>query len=165
MWVWPIADFKFESNGTIYTLMKALEYLQLYPDETPPHLDDSSPFRVVVVVESDVTPEWQRQISDWLVRSGCRYMVAWGRKCSEWDDSVDEANLALFDFGEIPEDDFVMTAWHADVPLEEAFWFSQWLAMHPTLELQKTYILHISREARPAAMLESFAAARRFQSD
>lgn len=136
--------------------MEAPEYVHLRPGDPPPSLDDAAPFKAVVVVDADVTPEWQGQVSDWLVRSGCRYMMAWGRKCTEWDDSVDEANLARFDFGEIPEDDFVMTTWHDDEPVEEAFWFSQFCAMHPSLELEKTYIVHISAESREAPMLETF---------
>src|SRR5690606_27385773 len=117
------------------------------------------------VIDADVTPEWQGQVSDWLVRSGCRYMMAWGKDCSAWDSSVDEANLVQFDYGEIPEDDFVMTTWHANEPLEEAFWFSQFCAMHPSLELEKTYIVHISPEAREAAMLQAFAAAQESTDD
>lgn len=136
--------------------MEAPEYVHLRPGDAPPSLDDIAPFKAVVVVDADATPEWQSQISDWLVRSGCRYMMAWGRKCTEWNDSVDEASHARSDFGEIPEDDFVMTTWHDDEPLKEAFWFSQFSAMHPTLELQKTYIFHISPETREAHMLETF---------
>jgi hypothetical protein len=92
-------------------------------------------------------------------------MMAWGKDCSAWDSSVDEANLVRFDYGEIPEDDFVMTTWHADEPLEEAFWFSQFCAMHPSLELEKTYIVHISPEAKEAAMLQTFAAAQESTDD
>jgi hypothetical protein len=140
--------------------MEAPEYVHLRPGDAPPSLDDAAPFKAVVVVDADVTPEWQGQISDWLVRSGCRYMMAWGRKCTEWDDSVDEANLARFDFGEIPEDDFVMTTWHDAEPLEEVFEFAEFSAMHPSVGLKKTHIVHISPEAREAEMLRAFRDAR-----
>lgn len=139
--------------------MAALEYVHLRPGDIPPSLDDAAPFRAIVVIDAYVTREWQHQVSDWLVRAGCRYMMAWGKDCSAWDDSVDLAVLEKFDFGEIPQDDFVMTTWHADDTLDEAFWFSQFCAMHPSLELEKTYIVHISPEEREATMLQTFAAA------
>ena len=116
--------------------MQTLEYLHLRPGDAPPRLDGTAPFKAVVVVESDVTPEWQGRVSDWLVRAGCRYMMAWGRDCSGWDSSVDEANLIVFDYPETPEDESIMTTWHDNEPLEEVFWFSQFCAMHPSLELE-----------------------------
>lgn len=135
--------------------MEAPKYLQLRPDEPPPPLDEAAPFKAVVVIDADVISEWQMQISDWLVRAGCRYMMAWGKDCGTWDSSVDEANLAIFDYGDIPEDHFVMTTWH-DGSLEKAFLFSQFSAEHPSLELEKTYIVHVSLEGRATEMLKIF---------
>lgn len=145
--------------------MEAPKYLHLQPGDPLPPLDDAAPFRAVVVIGADVTPEWRGQASNWLVHSGCRYMMAWGVDCGAWDSSVDEASLAKFECGEISEDDFVMTTWHADKPLEEAFWFSQFCAMHPSLKLETTYIIHISPEANEAATLQAFAAARESSGD
>ena len=100
---------------------EAPEYLHLRPEGPQPSLDGAAPFKAVVVIDSEVTPEWQAQVSDWLVRSGCQYMMAWGLDCSSWDDSVDVANLEMFDFGEIPDEGFVMTTWHEKDSLLEAF--------------------------------------------
>jgi hypothetical protein len=115
-------------------------YIHLKPGDPPPRLEGVSPFKAVVVANSEVMPEGQAHVSDWLVRSGCRYMMAWGRMCSDWHSSVDVANLAKFNCGEIPEDDFVMTTSHENESLQEAFWFSERCAMHPSLELERTYI-------------------------
>lgn len=52
-----------------------------------------------------------------------------------------------------------MTTWRADEPLEDVFWFSQFCGLHPSLELQKTYIVHISPASKEAVMLRTFAAA------
>jgi hypothetical protein len=134
-------------------------YLHLKPGETPPRLEGDALFKAVVVIDSDVSPQWQVQISDWLVRSGCRYMMAWGQKCGDWNSSVDEASLAMFDYGEVPDDDFVMTTWHANEPLQETFWFSEQCAMHPSLELERTYVVHIAPEARATELLKTFRAA------
>jgi hypothetical protein len=122
-------------------------------------------FKAVLVSEAEATSEWRGLVSDWLVRSGCRYFMAWGRKCREWHDSVDEANLQRFDDGEFSDDDLVMTTWHEDEPVEEVFWFSQFCAMHPSLEIGRTYIVHVSREAREVATLQTFAAAQESTDD
>lgn len=103
----------------------------MQPGDAPPRLDEAAPFKAVVVIDAEVTPEWRGQVSDWLVRCGCRYIMAWGKDCSAWDSSVDEANLMKFDYEEIPEDDVVMTTWHAEEPFEEAFWFSQFSCHTP----------------------------------
>ena len=55
-------------------------------------------------------------------------MMAWGMDCSAWDFSVDEASLG----GQIPNGDFVITTWHDNEPVEEAFWFAQFCAVHPS---------------------------------
>jgi hypothetical protein len=71
-------------------------------------------------------------------------MMAWGPGCSSWDDSVDLANLEQFNFGEVPDDRFVMTTWHESEPLLEVFEFSKFTAMHPTIEIENTLILHVN---------------------
>lgn len=86
-------------------------------------------------------------------------MMAWGLDCSKWDDSVDLANLKMFDFQDPPDDDFVMTTWHENEPLQEAFWFSEYGAMHPSLTLEKIYIVHIATEERASELLKIFRAA------
>jgi hypothetical protein len=139
--------------------MEAPIYLHLEPGDAPRPLEGIAPFKAVVVVDSEVTPEWQTQVSDWLVQSGCRYMMAWGQKCSDWDSSVDEACLAMFDYGEIPEDGLVITTWHENESLQETFWFSERCAMHPSLELERTYVVHIAPEGRAAELLKTFRAA------
>lgn len=92
--------------------------LHLKPGDALPAFASGSPFKAVVVIDCDVTPVWQALVSEWLVRIGCRYMMAWGHKCGEWDSSVDEANLTIFGYGEIPDDDYLMTTWHENEPLQ-----------------------------------------------
>jgi hypothetical protein len=131
----------------------------LKPGDVPPRIDDVAPFKAVVVVECDVTPEWQAEISNWLVRGGCRYMLAWGQRCGDWDTSVDEAALAMSGVGEVPEKDFVMTTWHEDETLREAFRFSERFAFHPSLELGRTYLIHVAAEPRAIELLDLFRVA------
>ena len=121
-----------------------MEYLRLKPESNLPNINVLNPFRSVVIVEETVNPEWQVQVSNWLVSSGCLYMMAWGNDCTSWDNSVDQANLEEFNYGDIPEQKFVMTTWHEDESLKEVFWFSKNNAFHPVVELETTLILHIS---------------------
>jgi hypothetical protein len=133
------------------------EYVQLVPGASLPPVTESIPCRAVVIVEGDVTPEWQASVSEWLVQSGCLYMMAWGKSCSSWDDSVDQANLKEFAFGEIPESKFVMTTWHANNPLHEVFWFSKNNAVHPSVDLERSLLVHISSLNKCSELLRAYA--------
>jgi hypothetical protein len=136
--------------------MGTVTYLHLPVGQSPPSLEGYRPFKAVLVIEASLTDEWQSIVSEWLVRSGCLYMMAWGTDCSSWDDSVDYANLSAFDFGEIPDDAFVMTTWHAHEPLTEAFWFAAHCAVHPAVPLEHTIIIHISADGRRDELLTAF---------
>ncbi len=133
-----------------------IRYFQTPAGSVLPDISALRPFRSVIVVEDEVSPQWQSSVSTWLVKSGGLYMMAWGQNCSSWDDSVDIANLEQFNFGEIPEDKFVMTTWHENEPLEQVFWFAKNSAVHPHIDLPNTVILHISRNARDEELLAKF---------
>jgi hypothetical protein len=77
-------------------------YLHIQPEAALPAASIRLPTRVVVVADSEVSAKWQEAVGNWLVQSGCLYMMAWGDNCSSWDDSVDVANIKEFKFGEIP---------------------------------------------------------------
>jgi hypothetical protein len=136
-----------------------MRYLRVEPNEALKPYDGGRPFRAIVVVEDAVEPEWQSVASKWLVDSGCVYMLAWGQRCSSWDTSVDLANLAAFDYGQIPEDRFVMTTWHEDEPLSEVFWFAKNCAFAATVEIVDTLVFHVSRSDRSKEYAHLYAAA------
>jgi hypothetical protein len=131
-------------------------YVHLVPGQPQRELERVSPFKAVIVAEESATQEWRFAVCDWLVRNGCRYAMAWGVECDEWHLAVDEAVLRRFDYGKIPDSDFVMTTAHADESLKDALWFAAYTAHHPTLELDQTYIVHIASSEGSAAMLRSF---------
>lgn len=79
------------------------------------------PRRLLVIAEHVVPTDWMDAVSDWIVKSGCLFMMAWGADCEKWHDSVDYAYLAHHDFGDVAEDSFMMTTWHDDEPLNEVF--------------------------------------------
>ena len=86
-------------------------------------------------------------------------MMAWGIDCSSWDTAVDLANIEKFDYQDIPAEEFIITTWHADEPLDEVFWFSKNLAYHALINLRNTLILHISTNNRENEILAAYAAA------
>jgi hypothetical protein len=137
-------------------MSERVEYLCVMPGATlaPPTIQ--VPIRTVVIVEAEVTPAWQELASNWLVKSGCLFMMAWGEKCSSWDDSVDIANLEAFNYAEIPEDKFIITTWHSNEPLTEVFRFSKNLAFHPKVTLESTLLFHISVQNKEHELLQAF---------
>lgn len=100
-------------------------------------------------------------ISKWLVESGCLYMMAWGPDSSDWDDSVDSANVEAVGGEVIPDDHFVMTTWHEHEPLSETFWFSEHAASHPTVLIDEAIIVDVAPRERKAELTELFETARR----
>jgi len=126
------------------TLCEKMKYIQIQQGSELPEIASMAPFRVVVVIEEVVSAEWQSIVSEWLVKSGCLYMMAWGNKCSSWDDSVDYANLSEFKYQEIPANKLVITTWHENEPLKEVFWFSKNNANHSEVKIKNTLVLHIS---------------------
>ena len=134
-----------------------VHYLRIFEGEPLPEISKYSPFRAVVVIEAPYSERWQNDVSRWLVASGCLYMMAWGPNCTTWDDSVDYANLDQFEFGDIPDEHFVMTTWHERDSLDEVFWFAGFCAHHGNVELVNTLIIHISAEDAAEPMLRRFA--------
>ncbi len=133
-----------------------IEYLRLSTDADFPDISAMRPYRAIVVIEQKVTPQWRIIASEWLVRSGCLYMLAWGDECSLWDDLVDIANLEEFGYSEIPDEAFVMTTWHESQTLEEVFRFTKDFAIHPHVDLKQTLILHIAESDKQAVFLQMY---------
>ena len=139
-----------------------LKYLQINDKDNLPELIDFNPFTAVVLVEEEVTVDWQAKVSEWLVASGCLYMMAWGKECSSWDDSVDWANIEKFDFSDIPDEFFVMTTWHENESVEEVFWFAKNCTYHDYLDTENhnALILHISSENKEKELVYLYENAR-----
>ncbi len=140
-------------------MSETVVYLHVHPGGALQAILPQTPFRAVVIAEAEVDPEWQSALSKWLVRSGCLYLVAWGKNCSSWDDAVDTANLEEIEFGEIPDDKFVMTTWHDDESLSEAFRFAKNNAFHATVDLRSTVLVHISARNREHELIKEYAGA------
>jgi hypothetical protein len=136
-----------------------MEYLQLQNNDLLPNINNMRPFKCVLVSEVPVSPEWQAKVSEWLVNSGCLYMLAWGNNCSSWDDSVDVANLERFEYQEIPAESFVITTWHENESLSEVFEFCKKFALHEVENLENTLLLHISTENKFEVLTSEYKSA------
>jgi len=132
-------------------------YLHLKPGAEPADISALSPYAAIVMIEDDVSPEWRSMISRWLVDTGCLYMIAWGKECALWDDVVDWCHLEKYDFGEYPEDGFLITCWFSDYVLEEVFEFAKVHVEHPAVELRQTVLLHISKQNNEVIFLKKYA--------
>ncbi len=134
-----------------------VQYLQLTPGSSLPDISAMRPFLAILVSEEHAVSAWREAVSKWLVKSGCIYMTAWGHDCSEWDTSVDLANIEQFNSGEIPEDELVVTTWHEHESLKDVFWQSKNSAEHACVEISNAVILHISRENKEQEYLALYA--------
>ena len=132
-------------------------YVRVAPGEQLPDISAFAPFKAVVVLEADYSEGWQTEVSRWLVASGCRCMMAWGPNCSDWDTSVDWADIEARNYEE-DDSKFVMTTWHDDQTLEDVFWQVQFIAnfSYDDVELTDAVIVHISGDGREAEFLELF---------
>jgi hypothetical protein len=138
-------------------MQKKVSYLHLLPDGELPPMKDTTPFLAIVLIEDEVSEMWRWDASRWLVESGCRFMLAWGRECTAWEEAVQEANQEAFDYEDIPEDSLVMTTAHEDEDVEEVFWFARHRAAHPACPLNRVLILHIAAQPRKEELEAAWA--------
>ena len=125
-------------------------------------LEDVSPlkpFRAIIIAERLLTPERQWEVSQWLVRSGCFYALAWGVECSSWDDSIDYANIEHVLPAEITEDNSLMTTWHENEPIEGVFRFAKKHARFEDDESTSTLLVHLGDISRRDELIAAFARA------
>jgi hypothetical protein len=133
-----------------------LNYVQVQNESNLPEIGFLNPFKAIIIIEEKVSIAWQARTSRWLVDSGCLYMMAWGQNCSSWDDSVDVASIEKWDFGDIPDEKFVMTTWHEAEPLSEVFYFAKHLANHQIVKIENLLILHIGQIDKKAELTIMF---------
>jgi hypothetical protein len=138
--------------------MDAVSYIHLRSGEPLPALIRPR-FKAVIVAEDAADRVWRSRACEWLVRSGCLYFIAWGDECEAWHDSADDANIAEFEGGEIPDNRFVMTTWHSSESLSEALWFAAVNAHHPTVDLNHVVVIHVAQQERGDELLNLYRSA------
>jgi hypothetical protein len=55
------------------------------------------------------------------------------------------------------DEEFVMTTWHTEEPLDEVFWFAKNNADHPTVNLERSLLVHVSPKPHATELLRAFA--------
>jgi len=138
-----------------------LKYIWLSSDNDLPVLEDSSPFKVVLVLEEEASQPWQWEVARWLVRTHCRCVMVWGTECEAWREAIEDAHLEAFDYEDIPADQVIVTTSHEDEDLSEVFWYCRHRARHPLHELPHTVILHVSKEINKSELEGEYADAER----
>ena len=134
-----------------------MKYLQLTPSGKPPDIPGFQPYKAVIIIEATVTPTQQALISQWLIKSGCLYMMAWGDDCASWEKSVQLANRAAFVTAEIPDQSLVITTWHEDQLLKDVFWHTKYTAMHPCFRLENVLLLHLAATENKQGITAAYA--------
>lgn len=125
-----------------------VKYLQLSSGDELPVIDHLAPFMGIVLVEEEVEEMWQWEVCRWLVASGCRFMLAWGRDATAWSEAVDDAASEAHDYEDVADELAVMTTAHDDDEMEEVFWYAKRRAVHRALQLGTTMIIHIADDSR-----------------
>jgi hypothetical protein len=140
---------RFWEFGAIITNDR-LYYLRITDNVLLPDISHLKPFKTVIVIEKSVSNEYRHHVCKWLVKSGCLYVMALGLDCESWHDTIDDANLEYFNYGDIPKESFVMTTWHDNEPIADVFNFAKNII--PTL--QNMLILHISETDRETQYID-----------
>ena len=131
-------------------------YLHLAPEAELPVLDALENFKAVLVVDVDVLETVRWDISRWLVESGSKYVMVWGKDAEQWRESIDDAHLEATNYEDLDDADVLITTSHEDDDLSEAFWFAQHRASHPGHELHDTLIVHIAEAPRREEIEDEF---------
>jgi len=132
-------------------------YLQLRPHDALPDLKHLAPFMAVVVIDDDSDEMWRWDVARWLVDSGCRFMLAWGKEGASWNEAVEDAALEAANYEDVAPEQTVLTTAHEDEDLDEVFWFARHRASHPALRFSTAVILHVAARGRPDELLAQFA--------
>jgi len=106
------------------------------------------PFFAVLIADVAVSHRFREAFSRWLVENNCRYMMAWGADCSLWDDSVDLAVLERFDFGDIPDEEDVITTWHERESIYDVFEFALMSIEDADIEANRLVIFQVGNSNR-----------------
>jgi hypothetical protein len=115
---------------------------------------------LLVINRKDILYREQKELSEKLVNSGCRYAVCFGFECSSWDDSIDYAYIFSDPNLDPPKERFVMTTWHESEPIEEVVEYFRWNTVFEDFVPKRFLVLFVGEnkelEEKTQKALESF---------
>ena len=136
--------------------MQDMKYYQVNENSTLPDLAHLAPFKAVLALEINCSDKLQNEIADWLVTSGCRYIMICGEGHEAWKDAIRKANLAQFDIDDMQSKDFVMVTPHVGEKLRNVFWHAKKVARHPDVAMNQVVTIHLSDQNRAAEYLTMY---------
>lgn len=140
-------------------LLKMFNYVFLPTDVPVSFPKQMTKFKCLKLIEREVGEVYRNEVSKALVKAGCLFSLAWGIDCSAWDDSVDWAFLESYNYGDYPEDKFVMTTWHADETLEEVIAFAKHCTDYSEVKLEDILVLDFAHHERSELIEKLYLAA------
>ena len=133
-----------------------MNYIQLTENNEIPDISGFSPFKALVVINSEVSKSRQRQISDWLVEMGGLCLIICGAHSESWVKSIRQSNLDQVDIHSMQAEQFVMITDLHNERLQSVFWHAKKYAKHTHVKLCETVVIHISYENRAIDYLSIF---------
>ena len=112
-------------------------------------------FDIVVVCDVETSQRWRRELCEQLVLARPAFVICWGIDCISWHDEADWSYVNATEKGLIPQSYDVMTAWHDEVSLAEAFWFAQNCTGESNSAPRR--IIHVSKEPAEARIMDAWA--------
>lgn len=136
-----------------------MNYVQLTAESTLPDVSYLQPFKAVLISEQQPNQDRCRAISEWLVSSGCLYVLAWGKGSIDLYESVQAANQAAHIGEQIPDKHLIIATCHEDEQLADVLWFAKYSALHPCFPLDNVLLVHLARIYRGSELLEQYETA------
>ena len=112
-----------------------MNYIQLTENNENPDISGFSPFKALVVINSEVSKSRQRQIADWLVEIGGLCLIICGTNSKTWVNSIRQSNLNQVDIHSRQAEQFVMITDLRTERLRSVFWHAKKYAKHTHVKL------------------------------
>jgi hypothetical protein len=108
-------------------------------------------------IDIDISDIRRREISNWLVKNGAMHVTIRGEHCTEWKDSIRQANLDLVSLDDMQPEQFVMITTHPYENLRSVFKQINKHARHTHVDLHFTVIVHLAEQSSEAEYLSIFS--------
>ena len=128
--------------------MASMEYFQLTENSDLPDIERFAPFKVVLAIENPTSRDRQLEISNWLVRTGGKYVMICGEDSESWEQTIRQSNLDQVDLDHMQPEEFVMITVHRHERLRNVFWHAKKHARHSHVKFDHILTIHIGNRNR-----------------